>query len=276
MTLSVTPTCLTEIETLLVSWSTKKSATKSELQSLVGKLSFISKCVWQSSLFLSRILALLWTLRQNGHRTRLSTEFRRDIAWWLRFMRTYKGVSIISSLVWTAPDAVFSTDACLLGCGGLTQSQYFHVQFPADVLARFSKIHLLEALAILVALCLWGHLWAGCRIQVFCDTAAVVSALTSGRVKDQRLLSRPAFCFRWFSCLVVSILPQSISPFHVPFCLPFSLWHVFLTSFLFLRDLLIVVRICVEGTSFQPPMVSLSLSSGLKLIRLVNVICFCL
>ena len=87
-----------------------------------------------------------------------------------------------------------------------------------------------------------------------------------------RLLSRPPFCFRWFSCLVVSILPQSISPFRVPFCLPFSLWHVFLTSFLFLRDLLIVVSICVEGISFQPPMVSLSLSSGLKLIRLVYLL----
>ena len=102
-------------------------------------------------------------------------------------MRTYNGVSIISSLVWTAPDAVFSTDTRLSGCGGLTQSQYFHVQLPANALARFSEIHLLEVLAILVALCLWGHLWAGCRIQVFCDNAAVVSALTSGRVKDQSL-----------------------------------------------------------------------------------------
>ena len=45
----------------------------------------------------------------------------------------------------------------------------------------------MEALTILVALRLWGHLWAGCRIQVFCDNAAVVSALTSGRVKNQSL-----------------------------------------------------------------------------------------
>ena len=187
MTISVTPSRLTEIETLLVSWSTKKSATKSELQQLVGKLSFISKCVRQSRLFLSRILALLRTLKQNGHRIRLSREFRRDIAWWLRFMRTYNGVSIISSVVWTSPDAVFSTDACLSGCGGLSQSQYFHVQFPTEVRTRFSEIHLLEALAILVALRLWGHPWAGFRIQVFCDNVAVVSALTSGKVKDQSL-----------------------------------------------------------------------------------------
>ena len=56
------------------------------------------------------------------------------------------------------------------------------------------------------------------------------------------LLSRPPFCFRWLSCLIVSILPQSISPFRVPFCSPFSLWHVFLTSFLFLRSLIELSR----------------------------------
>lgn len=187
MTMSITPARLKEIETLLAFWSTKKSATKTELQSLVGKLSFVSKCVRQSRLFLSRILALLRTLKQKGHHTRITREFRNDIAWWIRFMRTYNGVSIISSLVWTVPDVVFSTDACLSGCGGLSQFQYFHVEFPIAVLARFSAIHLLEALAILVALRLWGHLWAGFRIQVFCDNAAVVSALTTGKVKDQSL-----------------------------------------------------------------------------------------
>ena len=158
LTMSVTPARLQEIETLLVSWSTKKSATKAELQSLVGKLSFISKCVRQSRLFLSRILALLRTLQHKSHHTRLTSEFRRDIAWWLRFMRRYNGVSVISFLVWTAPDAVFATDACLSGCGGLSQSQYFHVQFPPEVLVHFSDIHLLEALAILVGSAFVGSL----------------------------------------------------------------------------------------------------------------------
>ena len=69
--------------------------------------------------------------------------------------------------------------------------------------------------------------------------------------------------------------PEYIT-FSCAFLFAFFLWHVFLTSFLFLRDLLIVVSICVEGISFQPLMDSLSLLSGLKLIRLVYVICFCL
>ncbi|KAL9982873.1 hypothetical protein ACROYT_G004983 [Oculina patagonica] len=111
-------------------------------------------------------------------------------------MRTRNGVSIISSLVWTAPDTVFSTDACLSGCGGLSQSQYFHVQFPSVVLARFLEIHLLEALAILVALRLWGHLWAGCRIQVSCDNAAVVPALTSGSVASRSFAASHDFELR--------------------------------------------------------------------------------
>ncbi|KAL9954736.1 hypothetical protein ACROYT_G042310 [Oculina patagonica] len=64
------------------------------------------------------------------------------------------------------------------------------------VLARFLEIHLLEALAILVALRLWGHLWAGCRIQVFCDNAAVVPALTSGSVASRSFAASHDFELR--------------------------------------------------------------------------------
>ena len=59
LTLSVTPKRLQEVETLLLQWTSRRSTTKSELQSLIRKLSFVTKCVRQSCLFLSRILALL-------------------------------------------------------------------------------------------------------------------------------------------------------------------------------------------------------------------------
>ena len=50
-TLSVTPEWLQELETLLLQWTTQRSAMKSELQSLVGKLLFVTKCVRQSRFF---------------------------------------------------------------------------------------------------------------------------------------------------------------------------------------------------------------------------------
>ena len=112
LTLSVTPEQLQEIETLFLQWTTWRSATKSELQSLVGKLSFVTKCVQQSCLLLSRILALLRPLKHNHYHTKLSKEFHQDIYWWLRFLRTYNGVSVIPLSLWSTPDGIFSTDAC--------------------------------------------------------------------------------------------------------------------------------------------------------------------
>ena len=54
---------------------------------------------------------------------------------------------------------------------------------------RFPAIHLLEALAIVVALRLWGRHWRGLHIFVYCDNSAVVSSLNSGRVQDKLLAS---------------------------------------------------------------------------------------
>ena len=63
--------------------------------------------------------------------------------------------------LWSTPDDIFSTDACLTGCGGMSAEQYFHVEFPSDVLLRFTAIHHLEALPIVIALRLWGCHWRG-------------------------------------------------------------------------------------------------------------------
>ena len=51
-----------------------------------------------------------------------------------------------------------------MGCGGMSAEQYIHVEFPSDVLLRFTAIHHLEALAIVIALRLWGCHWRGLRI----------------------------------------------------------------------------------------------------------------
>ena len=134
-TLSVSSERLFELETLLHRWLTKRTATKSDLQSLVGKLVFVSKCVRQSRVFIARILALLGKLRHNHHRANLTAEYRKDLVWWGRFLREYKGVSMIHIAKWTSPDAMFSTDACLAGCGGVYSivglyysSLYFHTR----------------------------------------------------------------------------------------------------------------------------------------------------
>ena len=181
-----------ELQELLPTWLAKKSATKTELQSLIGKLAFVHP----GRLFLTRILDLLPSLRRNHHRIKLTAEFR----WCTRLISVYNGVSIIPTSLWSTPDGIFSTDACLTGCGGMSAEQYFHVEFPSDVLLRFTAIHHLEALAIVIAFRLWGCHWRGLRILVYCDNFSVGSSLNSGRVEDKLLAS----CLReiWFLAAV--------------------------------------------------------------------------
>ena len=71
-TLCVRSERLCEIEQLLEQWLTKRTATKTALQSLVGKLVFVSKCVRQSRVFIVRILTLLDKLRHNHHHANLN------------------------------------------------------------------------------------------------------------------------------------------------------------------------------------------------------------
>ena len=40
------------------------------------------------------------------------------------------GVAIIKTDPWTDANVLFSTDACLVGCGGLYDNIYFHSTFP--------------------------------------------------------------------------------------------------------------------------------------------------
>ena len=109
----------TNFQALLEQWIHKRTAAKAALQSLVGKMIFISKCVRQSRIFIARILILLRKVLFNHHHVNLTAEFRKDIAWWRRFLRAYNGVSMISTAQWSSPGEVFTTDACLTGCGGL-------------------------------------------------------------------------------------------------------------------------------------------------------------
>ena len=200
LTMSITKERLLEIEELLSDWLSRKTATKSKLQSLLGKLVFVSKCVRQSRLFISRLLAQLRSLRSPHHHFKLSGEFKKDLKWWLRFVRVYNGVSFIYTPILSAPDAVVSTDACLTGCGGISGSEYFHAEFPPAILDLGWDINCLELLTIMVACKLWGHRWRGMHLLVKCDNLASVAVLNSFRTSSRVL----ADCLReiWYHCAI--------------------------------------------------------------------------
>ena len=77
MTLHVTEARLRDITAELRRWLCKTSANKVELQSLIGKLLFVAKCVRPGRFFLGRLLEWLRELPDRGKHPRFHMNKRR-------------------------------------------------------------------------------------------------------------------------------------------------------------------------------------------------------
>ena len=69
----------------LTIWLAKRSTTKRELLSLIGKLSFAARAVPAGRLFLRRLIHLSTSVTKMHHHIRLTTDAQADIDWWYSF-----------------------------------------------------------------------------------------------------------------------------------------------------------------------------------------------
>ena len=181
-TVSVPPERMTEIIDMVNDWQTRKTTTRVELQSLIGKLQHVTKCVLQSRVFLNRLLETLRAMKEKKS-IGLSESFQKDLRWWAKFIQQYNGVSFFPAVNWTEPDVSFATDSCLRGCGGYCDKEYFHTGFPEAIRKQSLPIHCLEMLAVLLGVRIWGPRLQGLRVQIYCDNEPTVQVINSGRTK---------------------------------------------------------------------------------------------
>ncbi len=64
----------------------RKRATKRQLQSLAGRLSWAAGVVRGGRVFLRRIFNKISSLKHASHKTLLNTDIRQDILWWAEFL----------------------------------------------------------------------------------------------------------------------------------------------------------------------------------------------
>ncbi|CAC5423079.1 unnamed protein product [Mytilus coruscus] len=155
MTLEVTPDCLVEISELIIMLMYKEKARK-KVQSLLGKLDFVSSCVKTGRIFISRVINFLRKFSNDDKKLDVSNELRNYMLWWSKFLLTFNEISIIILEEWTEPDLFFSCDACLTGCGSLSGSEYFHCEFPEFISQHHFHINALEFLTLIVCLKVWA------------------------------------------------------------------------------------------------------------------------
>ena len=91
MTLSIPDDKLTDVELTMKSFISRKKVSKRDIQSLVGKLNWITQCVYGGRFHMRRLIDRSNSLKKPWHRSHVTIEMKKDIFWWLSFMRTFNG-----------------------------------------------------------------------------------------------------------------------------------------------------------------------------------------
>ena len=188
-TMSISEDKLRSIHEECIRVSTKKCLSRRAFQSLLGKLLYIQKCVKPSRVFLNRILAL-YRANSHLHKIYLSSDFHKDIAWFLTFLPSFNGTSYLKK---NAVDSVQSLylDACLTGMGGVWRDRVYATPIHNMMGVDLKIVHL-EMLNLVIALRTWASHWCHSSITVHCDNSGVVFVVKTGKTKDPFL----ALCVR--------------------------------------------------------------------------------
>jgi hypothetical protein len=117
LTISIDEHRLSEIIDLVTVRLDKCSCSKKELQSLLGKLNYVSQCVRPGWLFVSRLLNWFREI-SDVDTVSIPEDFMLGLLWWETFLPMYNGISMMLSDEWASADRLLSVDACLTGCGG--------------------------------------------------------------------------------------------------------------------------------------------------------------
>ena len=183
MTMEVTPQRVDETRREVDVWCSKEVATIKEVQSIVGKLQFVCKCVRQGRVFVSRVLNFLRDLSGGGSPV-IPDEVRRDLLWFKFFLQDYNGVSVIPRMEKAPCDTLLASDSCLVGYGAVCEKEFCKGKFPDHIQALGLHISALEMLALIVAVKVWTDKFRGLRVGLKCDNEATVLVINSGKSRD--------------------------------------------------------------------------------------------
>ena len=195
MTMSVPGDKLQEVRSDLELWKRKTTTDRASLQSLLGKLFWISRVVKHSRPFMGRLLQQLRDMKAvlGGRKVHLTEDSKKDILWWLTYLRTFNGVSVMVNdqdnlqtldQLMQSPYKVCAGDATLWGGGAWYGQQYWSREFPVFLKPREIAVHIKEFWTVICSCWVWGDDWANSVVYIFCDNDSVVDTIVNQRPRD--------------------------------------------------------------------------------------------
>ena len=182
----------------------RRSGLKRDLLSLVGLLHHATKVVRPGRAFLRNLINAASVVPALDHHVHLPPAAKADLCWWGSFLPLWNGVSILHPEI-----PAFTLDASgSWGCGAVSENRWFQLPWPS--LWQNVPISPKELTPIIVAVVLWGPLWAGLKVWCLCDNIAVVYAVNKGTAKDPQLMRLLHILAFWCAMFIIVLLAQHI------------------------------------------------------------------
>ena len=172
---------LQEIRELTTEWCSRSRCTRRELESLLGKLGFVTAVTRFGRLFVNQLLAALRGLKAPGHRTRVTREMKADLAWWRDFLPTFNGIAAIPEFRRAVVDLDIASDASGWGFGAHCGDEFF-IGAWTDAERAASDINVRELWTVVMAVAAFGASWSGKRVKFLIDNQATIEWIAGWRV----------------------------------------------------------------------------------------------
>lgn len=183
MTISIPPHKVQETLRVVNKYRARRSMTRKDLQSLIGRLIHIAKCVSPARLFVSRLLDALRETKTKY--IKISTQMKEDLEWFAEFCVGWNGIALIPP---SDPDITIAVDASLTGVGASDGVHAYAAQIAPDdkIIRNISEIE-----AINIAIALHSFLdasYIGAHIRLLCDNAASVQVMQTGKGRNKVMI----------------------------------------------------------------------------------------
>ena len=164
----------------------RRRASKRQLQSIAGKLSWAAGVVKGGRVFLRRIFDQISFLKRASHKTLISPEMRKDFLWWSNFLQTFNGKSTVLD---KQPFYGVFTDACDDAAGGSFGHDWFYFNWKHDF-PEASSLHIneKEVLAVVLAAQRWSKHWVNKRIVLHPDNTVTVASINKGTSRNKMVM----------------------------------------------------------------------------------------
>lgn len=152
------------------------------IQSLAGRLLYITNCVAPARRFMYRILSTLRAMKDKNWTT-IDSDFKMDILWFLNYAKAANGVLYYNP---AKPEIEIQCDSSLTAGGGVAGRFCYSWLYPPSHVAKYPLIHHLEAINLVVAFRTLAPLvrQEGASIVIATDNMGSSCAIQTGKTKD--------------------------------------------------------------------------------------------